>query len=181
MKKEQQEHDDNEEEWTGRTIRRMDKKEWIKKNIKTNKRRNKETFGSWRSRSQSSQFSHVVGRMWWRDKRVLWRNLEQYQQERNKSWRQDSTKRQSGRYPSNILPSCTSCNIKRTHPKVCHPFRKNPCFPAIFLPGFHWLMEFAAPGDSWLCNPRSVSMRCAAHTTPPLMGGDAFYSHRQCT
>ena len=50
-----------------------------------------------------------------------------------------------------------------------------------FLPRFHWPMEFAAPGDSWLCIPRSVSTRCAAHTTPPLMGGDAFYSHRQCT
>ena len=62
----------------------------------------------------------------------------------------------------------------RRHPKVCHPFRKNPCFPAIFLPGFHWPMEFAAPGDSWLCNSRSVSTRCAAHTTPPLMGGNAF-------
>ena len=53
---------------------------------------------------------------------------------------------QFGWYPSNILPSCTSCNIKRTHPKVCHSFCKNPRFPAIFLPGFHWPMEFAAPG-----------------------------------
>ena len=56
--------------------------------------------------------------------------------------------RQTGRYTSNILPSCTSCNIKRTHPKVCHSFCKNPHFPAIFLPGFHWPMEFAAPGDA---------------------------------
>ena len=81
---------------------------------------------------------------------------------------------QSSRYPANILPSCTSCNIKRIHPKVCHPFRKNLCFPAIFLPRFHWPMEFAAPGDSWLCNSRSVSTRCAAHATPPLMGDLCF-------
>ena len=59
-------------------------------------------------------------------------------------------------------------------------------FQRSFFPdSIHWPMEFAAPGDwqlaHWLCNSRSVSTRCAAHTTPPLMGGAAFYSHQQCT
>ena len=106
----------------------------------------------WLCHLQTLQLSHeshqplyhcplVLMSFWWMFQHICW------------------TKVGIGDIPAGSFFQCH--NIKRTHPKVCNSFCKNPRFPAFLIPGFHWPTY-----NSW---------------TPPLMGEAAFYSHQQCT